>query len=265
MIDELIKKAQSQLGYKEGDNNNTPYGKAYGLNYNPWCMMFVWWCANQVGIDSSIIPKTASCPIAYNWFRNKGQIIKNSNVKKGDIVFFTWDNSINADHVGIVEKVEGNIFTTIEGNKNDAVERRRVSTSNLCIYAIARPAYKENSSKKTSNNTNIEIQKETEADRIKSLQKALNKDFNYDLAVDGIIGQATSSVIMKYYLKYFTKGTFVKWTQTQLKRKGYDIGSYGIDSCYGRDTESAVKKFQKDNGLIVDGYVGIETVKMLVK
>ncbi len=149
MIDELIKKAQGEIGYKEGNNNNTKYGKAYGLNYNPWCMMFVWWCANQVGINSSIIPKTASCPNAYKWFKNKGQVIKNSDVKKGDIVFFTWNNSNNADHVGIVEKVEGNIFTTIEGNKNDAVGRRQVSKTNSCIYGIVRPAYVS-----TSNNDN---------------------------------------------------------------------------------------------------------------
>ena len=255
MIDELIKKAQGEIGYKEGSNNNTKYGKAYGLNYNPWCMMFVWWCANQVGINSSIIPKTASCPNAYKWFKNKGQVIKNSDVKKGDIVFFTWNNSNNADHVGIVEKVEGNIFTTIEGNKNDAVGRRQVSKTNSCIYGIARPAYKTD-----SNNY-----KETEKDRIKSLQTALNKDFNIKLDVDGCIGTKTTNAVMAHYLKYYTEGNFVKWTQTQLKRKEYSVGSCGIDGGYGRDTEKAVLKYQKDKKLTQDKCVGIEVVKSLVK
>ena len=259
MIDELIKKAQSQLGYKEGYNNNTPYGKTYGLNYNPWCMMFVWWCADSVGIENTIIPKTASCPTACRWFKERGQIIKNSEVKKGDIVFFTWDNSNNADHVGIVEKVEGNIFTTIEGNKNDAVERRQVRTTNPCIYAIARPKYKENTNNPSSKKD------ETEKDRIKQLQTALNKDFNSNLNVDGIIGQATTKAIMKHYLKYFTTGNFVKWVQTQLKRKGYNIGVYSIDNKYGKDTETAVKKLQQDKRLTIDGCVGIETVKELIK
>ena len=107
--------------------------------------------------------------------------------------------------------------------------------------------------------------KETEKDRIKDLQKALNKDFNCGLVVDGIIGELTSNAVMAHYLKNFTKGNFVKWTQTQLKRKGYSLGSYGIDSCYGNDTEKAVKKYQKDKGLDVDGCVGIKTVKSLVK
>lgn len=261
MIDELIKKAQSQIGYKEGNNNNTKYGQAYGLNYNPWCQMFVWWCANEVGIGTKIIPKTASCPNACKWFKNKNQIVKNSEVKKGDIVFFTWDSSNNADHVGIVEKVEGNIFTTIEGNKNDAVERRKVSKTNACIYAIARPAYEENAS--TSSNTSTKT--ETEKDRIKSLQTALNKDFNSKLSIDGIIGPATTNTVMSHYLKYYTEGNFVKWTQTQLIRQGYSVGSCGIDGGYGRDTEATVKKYQTEKKLTIDKCVGIEVVKSLVK
>ena len=70
---------------------------------------------------------------------------------------------------------------------------------------------------------------------------------------------------MDHYLKYFTKGNFVKWTQTQLKRKGYNLGKYGTDGCYGKDTEMTVKKYQKSKGLTVDGCVGIKVVKSLVK
>ena len=110
-----------------------------------------------------------------------------------------------------------------------------------------------------------ENKKETEKDRIKDLQKALNKDFNAKLAIDGMIGPATTKVVKNNYLSNFTRGEFVKWTQKHLKRKGYNIGSYGIDGGYGSDTEKAVKKYQKDKGLTVDGYVGIEVVKSLVE
>lgn len=109
------------------------------------------------------------------------------------------------------------------------------------------------------------VVEDEETKRIKELQTALNKDFNCGLAVDGIIGPATTKVVMDHYLRYFTKGNFVKWVQTQLKRKGYDIGSYGIDRCYGRDTEKATKKLQKDTNLIIDGCVGIETINILVR
>lgn len=104
-----------------------------------------------------------------------------------------------------------------------------------------------------------------EEKRIKELQTALNKDFNCGLAVDGMIGPATTKAVMDHYLRYFTKGNFVKWTQIQLKRKGYNLGSYGIDSCYGKDTEKAIRKLQKDKNITIDGCVGIVTVKILVK
>ena len=107
--------------------------------------------------------------------------------------------------------------------------------------------------------------KETEKDRIKELQKALNKDFNCGLDDDGVIGELTTNAVMSHYLRNFTRGEFAKWTQTQLKRKGYNLGSYGIDGGYGSDTEKAVRKYQEDKGLAIDGCVGIATVKSLVK
>lgn len=115
------------------------------------------------------------------------------------------------------------------------------------------------------NGTTEPVSENEETKRIKDLQKALNKDFNCKLTIDGIIGPATKKAVMAHYLKYYTSGNFVKWTQTQLKRKGYSLGSYGIDSCYGKDTEKTVKKYQKDKKLTIDGCVGIEMVKSLVK
>lgn len=142
MINKILNIARAELGYKEGSNNNTKYGADYGLNYNPWCQMFIWWIAQKAGIGEDIIPKTASCPTAYRWFtsRNK-EIVSHSQAQPGDIVFFQWNGSKNADHVGIVETVQNGIMTTIEGNKNDAVERRQVNVNNSCIFAICRPTY----------------------------------------------------------------------------------------------------------------------------
>lgn len=118
---------------------------------------------------------------------------------------------------------------------------------------------------KFKNANSVSTSTETEKDRIKALQTALNKDFNCKLVVDGIIGQLTTKAVMAHYLKYFTRGNFVKWTQTQLIRKSYSVGSCGADGGYGKDTVSAVKKYQHDKRLTVDGCVGIEVVKSLVK
>lgn len=48
-------------------------------------------------------------------------------------------------------------------------------------------------------------------------------------------------------------GAEVKTVQQQLINLGYSLGSYGADGKYGPVTEAAVKAFQADNGLTVNG------------
>lgn len=60
-------------------------------------------------------------------------------------------------------------------------------------------------------------------------------------------------------LKRGNKGNYVKELQTMLSRHGYDLGKYGIDGDFGSATEAAVKSFQTDHNLKVDGIVGKNT------
>ena len=56
-----------------------------------------------------------------------------------------------------------------------------------------------------------------------------------------------------------SKGDDVKKLQTALIDAGYDVGSTGADGSYGPKTQAAVKQYQKDNGLQVDGIAGKNT------
>ena len=51
-------------------------------------------------------------------------------------------------------------------------------------------------------------------------------------------------------------GNDVKWLQWELVNRGYSVGSAGIDGIAGNATLSAIKKYQSENGLDVDGIVG---------
>ena len=57
-----------------------------------------------------------------------------------------------------------------------------------------------------------------------------------------------------------SRGDEVKKLQEHLKNSGYDLGSYGVDGVYGNATANAVKQYQKDNGLTVDGIAGNNTL-----
>jgi len=61
--------------------------------------------------------------------------------------------------------------------------------------------------------------------------------------------------------KYGSQGEEVKQIQTKLKRWGYYNGN--IDGIFGSKTLSAVKAFQKKNGLTVDGIAGPKTLNAM--
>ncbi|WLW52766.1 protein kinase domain-containing protein [Streptomyces sp. YU58] len=55
------------------------------------------------------------------------------------------------------------------------------------------------------------------------------------------------------------KGQRVVQVQCMLTQRGYSVGGSGVDGQFGADTVSAVKLFQSDKGLEVDGDVGAKT------
>lgn len=64
-------------------------------------------------------------------------------------------------------------------------------------------------------------------------------------------------------LKKGCKGEDVRELQKKLLDRGYKLPKYGADGDYGAETQAAVKAFQQDWGLKVDGIAGPETQKML--
>ena len=61
--------------------------------------------------------------------------------------------------------------------------------------------------------------------------------------------------------KMGSRGDEVRRIQQKLKNWGYYTGS--VDGIYGTQTQSAVKKFQRDNGLDADGIAGSKTLSYL--
>lgn len=153
---QLIDVAISQLGYKESPSgsNLTMYGKWYGRDGEPWCDMFVSWCANEVGMLSDI-GKYAYCPYHVDYFKGQGRWVPVGDPRPGDICFFTSGGGV-ASHVGIVEWVDGEVIHTIEGNtsvtSNDnggaVMRRERKETGSFRIMGYGRPNYIENAKRR---------------------------------------------------------------------------------------------------------------------
>lgn len=56
-----------------------------------------------------------------------------------------------------------------------------------------------------------------------------------------------------------TDGAAVKAMQTLLISYGYSCGKAGADGDFGNSTVQALKNYQKDKGLVIDGYCGAKT------
>ena len=97
-------------------------------------------------------------------------------------------------------------------------------------------------------------------------QEKMNEQWNCGLVIDGEFGTQCSKEAIKHQLYLGIKASIMnKWLQQRLIDLGYSVGKSGVDGSFGYDTQKAVKKYQTDKGLKVDGIVGINTYKELIK
>jgi hypothetical protein len=108
--------------YKESANNDSIFGKWYGMNNAPWCAMFVSYCFNKVGAGALVAagnPKGfASCTTGLRWFEGHKRLVPTRNAVAGDVVFFNFSGGKTPEHVGIVisNDPKNKVLHTVEGN-----------------------------------------------------------------------------------------------------------------------------------------------------
>jgi peptidoglycan hydrolase-like protein with peptidoglycan-binding domain len=88
------------------------------------------------------------------------------------------------------------------------------------------------------------------------------------------LAKAEAKVIAEYFMKnnfvelpILSKGTTgesVKALQTLLSGYGYSCGKAGADGDFGNGTFQALKNYQKDKGLTIDGCCGAKTWSSLL-
>lgn len=156
----IVTIAVSYIGCKESNgshkkiidlyNNHKPLAVGYKVTYtDPWCATFASAVAIKAGL-TNIIPTECSCERQIKLFKSHAKSKWEENgyyvPQPGDYVFYNWDDSTqpndgSADHVGIVEKVSGNMMTVIEGNYSSSVGRRTLTVGNGYIRGYGLPAY----------------------------------------------------------------------------------------------------------------------------
>lgn len=240
----LVAWCKDQVGYAEGYNNYNKYAtgrySAYGwdVQNQPWCDVFVD-CAfiECFGLDAAsrltYQPKggfSALCSASAQFYKNNGAYYSSPEV--GDQVFFNVSGGIN--HTGIVVKVGGGIVETIEGNSSDAVRNNAYAIGSSYINGYGRPNW--------GIFTGGDPEPEPEPTPAPEPSETL---YEVPFKVP--------------FLKIGSKGAYVKILQILLMEKGQSLPKWGDDGDFGSETQNAVERFQKANGLVVDSLVGEAT------
>ena len=157
----LVTTALEDLGAKEGgtkhkkiiDTFNKVKPDGWAMTYTaPWCAAAVSsWAIEAFGVDKAkkYFPLSANCGTIITKAKKLGIWKEKDSYKPtaGDWILYDWqdsgkgDNTGSPDHVGIVQKVGEKYFTVIEGNKNDAVEQRRVAINGKYVRGFVVPDY----------------------------------------------------------------------------------------------------------------------------
>lgn len=236
----VVSIAKGWLGKNEGDgsfkkiidlyNSHPPLARGYKVKYtDEWCATFVSAVFIEAGL-TDIAPTECSCSKMIALHKNLGQWKETDAYvpDPGDIIMYDWqdtgsgDNAGNPDHVGIVESVSGTTITIIEGNKGQAVARRKMTIGGRYIRGYCLPSYsKKASTDEYSVSVKLpQLERGSNGKSVKALQILLN-GFGCDCGTaDGSFGPKTTAAVKTFQTanKLTADGIVGHYTWTALLR-----------------------------------------------
>ena len=280
----LEKKTNKNLDSKTGNagsNNYTKYARdldAVSNFYNgkkngyAWCDIFVDWVfIKAFGVETAkkllCQPNKsygAGCYYSARYYKNNGKFYT-SNPKPGDQIFF-WNSKKNdVAHTGLVYDVDNTYVYTVEGNTSGAsgvvangggVCCKKYKLNYTRIYGYGRPAY----DAEPVDNDKPSVS--TYTPTIMEWQNAAVKD-GYKFpkyGADGEWGTECVSVAKKAIVKKRT--TYTNKNLTKIVQKVVGVAADGL--C-GKNTDAAIRNWQRANGLKEDGQIGLNSWKKMLK
>ena len=216
----VVEQAKAWLGLKEADgsfkviidtyNSHTPLARGVKMQYDwEWCATFVSAVAIKLGY-TDIIPTECSCSKMIELLKKLGSFVEDDSVvpAPGWIMFYDWqdtsgkaDNKGSSDHVGIVEKVDGNTITVIEGNYSQSVKRRTIAVNGKYIRGYGVPKYDTETTTKEEYTMEMRyLKKGCKGEDVRALQILLiGRGYSCGSAgADGDFGSATDSAVRNY-------------------------------------------------------------------
>ena len=260
-VKEILERASAYVGYEQKKSNknlesfHANKGAANFQKFQPlagagngdeWCQYFV----DGIFVETSgsiknaqklLYMDTAKSYMTGYTPQGKEYFVKAkrwyTTPQPGDVIYFYSSGKGRVGHTGLVEKVDtkNKVVYTIEGNT-------RVDTYAENGGCVARHSY----SYKSIGGTN----------RVNGFGRPNYEGVEVDTAAKPLPNSGSSSTedSSSSVLEKGSFGAAVKTLQTMLNACGYNCGE--VDGSFGNKTLSALKAFQKTNGLVVDGQYG---------
>lgn len=285
----LEKKTNSNLSSKTanaGYNNYTKYAKDMDATPNfyngkkngyAWCDIFVDWVfVKAFGVETAkkllcqpAKSLGAGCYYSAQYYKKNGKF-HTTNPKPGDQIFFWNAKKNNVAHTGLVYDVDRTYVYTVEGNTSGTsgvvangggVFCKKYKLNHARIYGYGRPAYDKEVAKESSTTTTSAATK-TYVPTVLEWQKAAIKDgFKFSkCGADGEWGSECESVAKKAVVKKRTK-----YTNKNLTKIVQKVVGVTADGCCGKNTDVAIRNWQRTKGLKVDGAIGSASWKKMLK
>ena len=223
--DKVIQIAENEIGYLEKASNSSLYDKAENAGSNnytkywaeikpeyqgqPWCACFITWCFVQAFGNDKAAKLLKHYPYVYCPTMS-GLFNLYANPKRGDIVIFMHNGTFT--HTGIVTSVNGDYFTTVEGNTSGGntiiangggVCKKGYYNSNLPGTKFCRPEYSLVEEDELMSKEYEELKVEIE--ELKAAVETLNGKMIYNY-VDNNMPSWARPTIQKMMEKGFLKG-----------------------------------------------------------
>lgn len=154
-IEGVVARALKEVGFKEGENNDSKYGTWAGYPHQSWCAAYVSWvfsCEKILPLIGETQKGYINCASFDNWARGQKLLVPVNQAQRGDILLFCWDRSGVPEHTGIALggfDIHSHVIPTVEGNtggdhignqsNGDGVylKFRPIST----VHSVVRPRY----------------------------------------------------------------------------------------------------------------------------
>lgn len=238
-VEQLIAVATEEVGYTEGTDGSTKYGQWVNDPKCQWCAEYLCWSVDQTDkrfgtqLLRNIYPKYGASNIGLRWFLQEGRYTSRSGFVNG------WGSQW---YIGSAQLLQANDYIPQPG---DWVFFSYTPSGDTTHVAMVEYCTRNNEGR-----VRVHVLEGNNPDRVR---QAIYEQTDWRILGYGTVHEVTDLV-----LRAESSGVKVRQLQEKLALLGY-LGESAVTGVYGSATAEAVRAFQTQQNLTVNGIANHQT------